>query len=176
MYRFYAHVELPQWRLVLRGDRPVPAGVSLEQWAPGIERSGADTNPDIRRSVDERGYCLFCIGRTLAELADECGPAGTPPDAVAPAPVMGQSSGPYRFHVHRRVPEWRLVLREDLLPDGVCLDDWHFTRARAERDTSADTRREIEARGYSLFRIGYTLEDLAAALRSCEHRVHPVKE
>jgi hypothetical protein len=165
VYRFYAHVELPQWRLVLRDDRPVPARVSLEEWAASLERSGPDTNPDIRRSVDEHGYCLFGTGRTLAELAAECESAGAPPDAGAPAPVAGKSSGPYRFHVHRRIPEWRLVLREGLTPAGVRLDDWRFTRARSELDTSADTRSEIGARGYLLFRIGYTLEDLAAALR-----------
>jgi hypothetical protein len=105
------------------------------------------------------------VGRTLAELAVESDAASEPRDetpAAASPPQPGEA--PYRFHVHRGVQGWRLVLRGDSFPEGLRADEWRFTRARSTEDTAPDTRSEIEARGYSLFRIGYRLEDLAAEI------------
>ena len=166
MYLFQNHAHLPSWRIVVRDDRTLAEATALGPWTPSIAREAADVNPDVRQLVDDWGYCLFRVGRTLAELALERGATSEPRDEAPSAPAPPQpGSVPYRFHVHRRLSGWRLVLKDDSLPDGVRADEWRFTRARSAQDTALDTRREIETRGYSLFRIGYRLEDLAAELR-----------
>ncbi len=69
----------------------------------------------------------------------------------------------YLFHVHRDIPAWRLVCRDDrAFPDGTTEAEWRFTRARDAADTNPDVRHEVDAQGYSLFRLGGTFADLAA--------------
>jgi hypothetical protein len=73
----------------------------------------------------------------------------------------------YRFHVHKELPAWRLVIRDDLgFPKDTAPDAWTFTRAREEADVNADVRDAIAARGYCLFKMGAALADLAADLRA----------
>lgn len=69
----------------------------------------------------------------------------------------------YLFHVHRVVPGWRLVIRDDLgMPAETSADQWSFTRSRTAEDTNADVRREVDERGWSLFRLGGDFADVAA--------------
>jgi hypothetical protein len=167
MYLFHVHTHLPSWRIVLRDDRLLAEATALGPWTPSVAREAADVNPDVRQLVDDWGYCLFRVGRTLAELALELGAASDSHAEAPSAPAPAQpGSAPYRFHVHRRLSGWRLVLKGDAVPDDMRADEWRFTRARSVQDTASDTRSEIETRGYSLFRIGYRLEDLAADLQA----------
>ncbi len=52
----------------------------------------------------------------------------------------------YLFHVHRDIPAWRLVCRDDrAFPDGTTEAEWRFTRARDAADTNPDVRHEVDA-------------------------------
>jgi hypothetical protein len=68
-YLFHVHARAPGWRLVLRKDAPRPDGYAPDDWTFTRERTGEDTNPDVKRLCDEAGYCLFKIGATFADLA-----------------------------------------------------------------------------------------------------------
>jgi hypothetical protein len=69
----------------------------------------------------------------------------------------------YLFHVHRAVPSWRLVIRDDTgMPAETSADQWRFTRSRSAEDTNPDVVREVDERGWSLFRLGGDFSDVAA--------------
>lgn len=71
----------------------------------------------------------------------------------------------FLFHVHKLMPEWRAVIRDDLgWPEQAKAEQWTLSRVRLAEDTNADVRREIEAKGYSLFRLGGTFADVEAEL------------
>ncbi|WP_242923167.1 hypothetical protein [Caulobacter sp. CCUG 60055] len=42
----------------------------IEDWSFTRERDAADVNADVRRMVDETGYCLFKIGCRFDEIDD----------------------------------------------------------------------------------------------------------
>jgi hypothetical protein len=52
----------------------------------------------------------------------------------------------YRFHVHRILPGWRLVIGDGGFPAATSEDQWTFTRAREAADTNPDVRDAV-ARG-----------------------------
>lgn len=76
----------------------------------------------------------------------------------------------YLFYVHRDLPAWRMVCRNDLgVPDQTTEAEWQFTRARDAADTNPDVRQEVDAQGYSLFRLGGTFADIAAERARAAH-------
>jgi len=78
-------------------------------------------------------------------------------------PVGQPDPCPYRFHVHKAVPAWRLVLLAGAkAPPGLREVDWRFTRARTAGDTNPDIRRHCDDQGFSLFKLGGTFADVAA--------------
>jgi len=77
----------------------------------------------------------------------------------------------YRFHVHKRLRNWRLVLAEGAAPPAGCvIEDWAFSRTREHDDTQVDVREQVAARGFSLFQLGGEFADIAQALRALEAR------
>jgi hypothetical protein len=69
----------------------------------------------------------------------------------------------YLFHVHRTVPRWRLVIREDTgMPAATTAEQWRFTRARTGDDVNPDIRHEVDVKGWSLFRVGGDFADVEA--------------
>jgi hypothetical protein len=70
----------------------------------------------------------------------------------------------YRFHVHRILPDWRLVIGDGGIPAATSEDQWTFTRAREAADTTPDVRDAVAREGYCLFRIGARFSDLDADL------------
>ena len=71
----------------------------------------------------------------------------------------------YRFHVHRILPAWRLVIGEASgFPPGTAEDQWTFTRSRSAADTNPDVRDAVARDGYCLFKIGARFSDLDAEL------------
>jgi hypothetical protein len=68
-YLFHVHSLVPAWRLVLRRGAAAPAGAIMADWRFTRDRTGEDVNPDVRREADEKGYCLFKIGGTFADVA-----------------------------------------------------------------------------------------------------------
>ena len=70
----------------------------------------------------------------------------------------------YRFHVHRTLPDWRLVIGDGGFPAATSADQWTFTRAREAADANADIRGAVARDGYCLFRIGARFADLEADL------------
>lgn len=47
---------------------PFPAEGVEADWDFTRERPADDTNPDVRREVDETGYCLFRIGARFSDV------------------------------------------------------------------------------------------------------------
>jgi hypothetical protein len=69
----------------------------------------------------------------------------------------------YLFYVHREIASWRMVCRDDRgFPKDTTEDEWQFTRARDAADTNPDVRNEVDAQGYSLFKLGGSFADIAA--------------
>ncbi len=68
-YRFHVHRRRPAYRLVTAATFP-PEG-RIEDWSFTRERDAADVNADVRRMVDETGYCLFKIGCRFDEIDDD---------------------------------------------------------------------------------------------------------
>lgn len=67
----------------------------------------------------------------------------------------------YRFYRHRAHPRFRLVLRiGDPFPVETTADAWELTRERDEDDVNADALGEIRDRGYSLFQLGATFDQI----------------
>lgn len=67
-YAFWVHKHQSSYRLVTIAGQPFPAQGHLSDWAPTRRRDPSDTNPDVARVVQERGYCLFRIGLTFDDL------------------------------------------------------------------------------------------------------------
>jgi hypothetical protein len=70
-YRFHVHARRPSWRLVTRDDLAFPAEAMPQDWTFTRAREEADVNADVRGEIAQRGYCLFKIGATFADLAAE---------------------------------------------------------------------------------------------------------
>lgn len=71
----------------------------------------------------------------------------------------------FLFHVHRDLPEWRLVTSVAAgFPSEADPERWIFTRARTANDTNPDVARIVADNGYCLFKIGATFDDLEADL------------
>lgn len=83
-YLFHTHGILPGWRLVVRDDEGMPAATREDQWTITRSRAAADTNPDVRKDVDERGWCLFRLGGEFADIDAELRAKIT--DRTTPAP------------------------------------------------------------------------------------------
>lgn len=67
----------------------------------------------------------------------------------------------YEFYVHSAKPRWRLVLGEGAqFPSETTGDEWIQTRVRAADDTNPDVRLEIQKRGYCLFAISSTFDQM----------------
>lgn len=69
IYRFYRHRQKPQFRLVLKAQLGFPPETAEGEWELTRQREGEDVNRDVRREIDEKGYSLFKIGVTFAELS-----------------------------------------------------------------------------------------------------------
>jgi hypothetical protein len=67
----------------------------------------------------------------------------------------------YKFFVHLRHPDYRLVISADApFPSGASEADWRHTRSREAGDVNAEVRDAVARDGYSLLRIGLLLSDL----------------
>ena len=67
----------------------------------------------------------------------------------------------YLFFRHRTQPQFRLVLRAgDAFPPETQAPAWEQTRERDEQDTAADVIEEIRERGYSLFQLRATFDQI----------------
>ena len=72
--------------------------------------------------------------------------------------------GMYKFFVHRRQPDYRLVISADApFPCGASEGDWRLTRSREASDVNSEVREAVERDGYSLFRIGLLLSEIPDA-------------
>ena len=69
-YRFLVHLRHPAYRLVVREDRPFPAGAVAADWRESRVREEADVNDQVREDVSRNGYSLFQIGLRLEDLPD----------------------------------------------------------------------------------------------------------
>lgn len=67
-YEFFVHRTAASWRLVLAAGAPPPSGFTSADWRHTRTRTAADTNPDVRRQCEERGFCLFSLGGTFADV------------------------------------------------------------------------------------------------------------
>jgi len=67
----------------------------------------------------------------------------------------------YKFFVHVRHPDYRLVIKADApFPSDSSEDDWRLTRSRHADDVNAEVRDAVDRDGYSLFRIGLSLSEI----------------
>jgi hypothetical protein len=67
----------------------------------------------------------------------------------------------YKFFVHVRHPDYRLVINADApFPSGASEDDWRLTRSREAGDVNAEVRDAVDQTGYSLFRIELSLSEI----------------
>ena len=67
----------------------------------------------------------------------------------------------YRFFVHVRHPDYRLVVKAGArFPSATSESDWEMTRSREAADVNAEIREAVDRDGYSLFRLGLLLSDL----------------
>jgi hypothetical protein len=67
----------------------------------------------------------------------------------------------YKFFVHLRHPDYRLVISADTpFPSGASEADRRHTRSREASDVNAEVRDAVARDGYSLFRIGLSLSDI----------------
>lgn len=71
LYRFHVHKLAPAWRLVPASGAAPPAGLNAEDWAFTREREAGDTNPDVRTTCTELGYCLIKIGGSFEDVAQD---------------------------------------------------------------------------------------------------------
>jgi hypothetical protein len=75
------------------------------------------------------------------------------------SPGTGQAL--YKFVVHLRHPDYRLVISADApFPSGASEADWRHIRSREAGDVNAEVRDAVARDGYSLFRIGLSLSDI----------------
>jgi len=67
----------------------------------------------------------------------------------------------YRFFVHVRFPDYRLVVKADApFPHETREEEWRFTRSRDAGDVNSEVREAVDRDGYSLFRIGLSLSEI----------------
>jgi hypothetical protein len=67
----------------------------------------------------------------------------------------------YKFFVHVRHPDYRLVIKGDApFPHLSSEDQWRLTRSRHADDVNAEVRDAVDRDGYSLFRIGLSLSEI----------------
>jgi hypothetical protein len=67
----------------------------------------------------------------------------------------------YKFFVHLRHPNYRLVTRADApFPSGASENEWRLARSREAGDVNAEVREAVDRDGYSLFKIGLSLSDI----------------
>lgn len=67
----------------------------------------------------------------------------------------------YRFFRHRMYPQFRMVLKEPApFPPETTEAEWELTRIREKDDVNPDVRTEIAEKGYSLFKIGISIEEI----------------
>jgi hypothetical protein len=67
----------------------------------------------------------------------------------------------YKFFVHLRHPDYRLVTRADApFPSGPSENEWQLTRSREASDVNAEVRDAVDRDGYSLFKIGLSLSEI----------------
>ena len=79
---------------------------------------------------------------------------------------MADDPTPYRFHVHKHLDPWRLVIHADRgFPPEATAEHWTFTRARSTQDTNADIRKDCDTKGYCLFRIRADFSELDAEMK-----------
>ncbi len=69
-YRFLVHLRHPTYRLVVREDRPFPAGAAEADWRESRVRDETDVNDQVREDVARDGYSLFRIGLKFGDLPD----------------------------------------------------------------------------------------------------------
>jgi hypothetical protein len=67
-FDFYVHRSLRCWRMALEASKPAPVLVCMDDWRLSRSRSADNTSPAVRREIAERGYSLFKIGGTYAQL------------------------------------------------------------------------------------------------------------
>ena len=68
---------------------------------------------------------------------------------------------PYRFFRHHTKPDYRMVLKaSDPFPAETRETNWDETRTREDDDVNPDVKAEIEQKGYSLFRINLSLNEI----------------
>jgi hypothetical protein len=68
LYKFFAHVRHPSYRLVVKADVLFPSGTSEDEWLMTRSREAGDVNAEVREAVDKNGYPLFRIGLSLSEI------------------------------------------------------------------------------------------------------------
>jgi hypothetical protein len=67
----------------------------------------------------------------------------------------------YNFFVHIRHSSYRLVTRADApFPSDTSESEWRLTRSRHSGDVNAEVREAVDRDGYSLFRIGLSLDEI----------------
>jgi hypothetical protein len=67
----------------------------------------------------------------------------------------------YKFFVHVRHPDYRLVIKADApFPHLSSEDQWRLTRSRHADDVNAEVRDAVDRDGYSPFRIGLSLAEI----------------
>jgi hypothetical protein len=69
-YRFLTHRRRPEFRLVVREDRPFPEEGRAGDWTQGRVREPGDVNEQVRGAVERTGYCLFRIGLSFADIPE----------------------------------------------------------------------------------------------------------
>lgn len=80
---------------------------------------------------------------------------------------MADDPKPYRFHVHKHLSSWRLVIHADRgFPAETSEDQWTFTRARVAADTNTDIRNDCDTVGYCLFKIRGSFAELDAEMKA----------
>ena len=120
--------------------------------------------PDVRREVEQRGFCLIRRECSFDRLAAEIRGGETSSDEdVSREPSPDGPPAAYHFFVHQTRPAWRLALGSRSDAPAV-LTAWRFSRTRTPEATASTVRAEVAARGYSLFKIGEEPSQLSAAI------------
>jgi hypothetical protein len=162
MYSFYRFRRTAPLPLVLKSNVAVPHPIDVRDWVFSFERTPEETNEDVRGETDAHGYCLIETNCTFDALASELEQrSAIDAEASGDPQPAARASDDYHFFVHRALKRWRLALRSvDRVADLTRMDDWRFSRTRKAKDTAVAVQREIAERGYSLFKIGGTVEQL----------------
>jgi len=155
------------WALVTRSEAPLPAGLDQHDWEATRDRTAEDTNADVRQEVHEHGYCLIQTECDFEQLARELEHAAVSVESSAlPEGPSAGSPAEYHFYVHRTLKAWRMAFcsRERVAP-LTQVAHWRFSRSRTGENTAPSVRNEVAQRGYCLFKIGDSIEQLGTMLR-----------